>query len=84
MNFVIKSSICVLAICSLAGCTSSAYSKPMGEGRYHINSWGAVASDPNENFTREANRICPKGYKILERNQDPFNKEVNGSVECNN
>jgi len=64
---------------SLFGC-ATAWSDKIGSNRYEIKAQPGLLLNSNANFSSEAKRVCPNGYKVAERYTS--GKYVYGTVEC--
>jgi hypothetical protein len=72
----------LVAAVLLAGCQSAFERrlKSTGCDRYAIAAQATTFKTAEVNFTEKADRLCPKGYKILERHYD--SGELKVKVEC--
>ena len=68
----------------VSGCAIGAHSERIGPQRYNIVGSDDLRSfygNAEENFMYEAKRVCPNGFKILER-RTGRRGDVVGSIEC--
>ena len=73
-----------LSIMIVSGCAIGAHSERIGPNRYNITGSDDIRSfhgNAEENFIFEAKRVCPNGFKILERRTGRRGNVV-GSIEC--
>jgi hypothetical protein len=75
----------LMVVFFMIGCGTIAHSDKIGANRYNVR--GVGGSPPfgpgaEENFIAEAKRVCPNGFKILERRESGRHNDVIGSIEC--
>ena len=74
---VVKSLSVLFLMASPIGC-ASAFVQHIGTNRYQIDSVGGIVSSADDAFTDKAQELCPRGYKVIERDRN----RGAGTIEC--
>ncbi len=71
-----------ILIGALLGCaTTQTSATKIGTNRYEISA--DSMTDPDGAFTKKAQEVCPKGYKVIERTKrGDYMVTIVGTIEC--